>query len=54
MNSIEDIQKSFNDLLHSLLNSLNEGFDVNELAYLSSQGKNECKLYSNCTHDCFN
>ncbi len=34
MNSIEDIQKSFKDLLHSLLNSLNEGFDVNELAYL--------------------
>lgn len=44
MNSIEDIQKSFKDLLHSLLNSLNEGFDVNELAYLSSQGKNELQI----------
>ena len=43
-NSISEIQKFFQDTLNSLLGSLNDGFADNELAYLSSQGKNELQV----------
>ena len=43
-NSISEIQKFVQDTLNSLLGSLNDGFADNELAYLSSQGKNELQV----------
>lgn len=43
-NSISEIQKFVQDTLNSLLGSLNDGFADNELAYLSSQGKNEVQV----------
>ena len=44
MSSLREIRKFVHDTLYSLLDSLNEGFDNNELAYLSSQGKNELQI----------
>ena len=43
-NSISEIQKFVQDTLNSLLGCLNDGFADNELAYLSSQGKNELQV----------
>lgn len=43
-NSISEIQKFVQDTLNLLLGSLNDGFADNELAYLSSQGKNELQV----------
>lgn len=43
-NTISEIQKFVQDTLNSLLGSLNDGFADNELAYLSSQGKNELQV----------
>ena len=42
--SLVEIKKFVQDTLQSLLGSLNDGFADNELAYLSSQGKNELQV----------
>ncbi|MBO7501866.1 MAG: hypothetical protein J6T32_01465 [Paludibacteraceae bacterium] len=44
MSTNREIQKFVQDTLHSLLDSINKGFQDNELAYLSSQGKNELQI----------
>ena len=44
MSAIEEIQKFVKDTLQKLLDNLKKGFEGNELAYLSSQGKNELQI----------
>lgn len=44
MSAIEEIQKFVKDTLQELLDNLKKGFEGNELAYLSSQGKNELQI----------
>lgn len=44
MSTKQDIYKFIQDTLQTLLDSVCEGFDVNELAFLSSQGKNELQI----------
>lgn len=44
MSSLEEIQKFVQDTLHSLLDDIKKVFEDNELAYLSSQGKNELQI----------
>ena len=44
MSAMPEINRFVQDALHTLLNSVCDGFEDGELAYLSSQGKNELQI----------
>lgn len=44
MSTIQDIQQFIKFTLHTMLDNICDGFDGNELAYLSAQGKNELQI----------
>lgn len=44
MSTIQDIQLFIRTTLRTLLDNMCDGFDENELAYLSAQGKNELQI----------